>query len=468
MSKKTAKVARGVGDIVAAIQAHLAEVSPGREAPKGASETDLAELAAAAGAPLNEDLLAFFRASDGVELPGEVPGLPSLCSAREAIEETKKVREVANAPALVVLAHQDFESSVPAVSLDGDLVGQAAPWDSVEGHFDELDAQPLAAYLASYLKTLEGALPTPKQLAAAVSRVAKDGRAGNPVDSHFERAAQPHVLLRAVLEGAADAPKWVVTRFQTHALDRALRRYSNELPVELVVSMAGKLVFAGTTTLLEGYSPLADTLLAHEYLRDPEVTARIASTFEGPAKDGWLLMQRRMGLVPVSAISDELRARLAASPRNYNVSTPKDGAVVQSTAAGIAGLEPYFESRERIVEALRSAPPAAATSVEVAALVLGDAPSVERLVAVANASLAHVGQLDDELWHALPIDTLVAAAGQVAEGDWLAWVCVGHPKATPETLLPLAPVLVMPSDPDELTKLPPELVEAMRACQPQA
>jgi hypothetical protein len=29
-------------------------------------------------------------------------------------------------------------------------------------------------------------------------------------------------------------------------------------------------------------------------------------------------------------------------------------------------------------------------------------------------------------------------------------------------------VLVMPSDPDELTKLPPELVEAMRACQPQA
>jgi hypothetical protein len=349
------------------------------------------------------------------------------------------------------------------VLLTGENADRVVEWESVEGHTEEDDARPLAKYLAAYLKTLETALPTPRKLAAAVERIAKDGRAGRPVHEHFERAARPEVLLRAVLEQAPDAPSWIVEQYKDHALDRPLRRHGKALPRELLMATLSKMRFAGTTTILEGYLPLVDALLAYAYVWDPESMVRLAEQLEGPAKDGWLLMRRRMGLVDVDAIPDELRARLAASPRNYRVLTPVNGQVTEGTAAGVDGLLPYFASRDDVVAALKKAPPSAATSPEVALLVLGDAPTVDRIVDVANASYEHVGILDDIVWHQLPFASLVAAAKRVKEGDWLAWVCLTHPGATPAGLDELTDVFKMPADPEDLARLPPSIAKAVAA-----
>lgn len=461
MAKKNS-TAVTASELASAIHAYLVEAAPGHVPSPPALASDLDALADAAGAPLTPEVRAFFLAADGIALPVEVPDLPTLLTVREAIEETRKARE-AGAPPLVVLTYQDYESAVPAVLLTGENADHVVDWESVEGHTEEDDARPLAKYLASYLKTLERALPTPKKLAAAVARIAKEARAGNPVHEQFERFAHPAKLLQAVLEHAPDATSWIVERYKDHALDHPLRRYGKALPRELLMATLSKLRFAGTTTILEGYLPLIDAILAYAYVWDPETMVRLAEQLEGPAKDGWLLMRRRMGLVGVDAIPEELRVRLAASPRNYRVLTPVNGTITEATAAGIDGLLPYFASRDDVIAALKKAPARAATSPEVALLVLGDAPTVDRIVEVANASFEHVGVLDDVVWHRLPFASLVAAAKGVGGGDWLAWVCLGHPGATPDALNELTDVFAMPADPDDLARLPPSIAKAVQA-----
>lgn len=307
-------------------------------------------------------------------------------------------------------------------------------------------------------------------LAIASGLVAASSQWASPATAppQFEKFSQPAVILKAVLEREADAPSWIATEYKRSALDYPLRAHVGRLPLELVIATVGKLAFAGTVTLLDGYSPLAEVLLAYSYLRDPEATLREAEKLEGSAKDGWLLMRRRMGLVPVSAISPELRARLAGSPRMYRVLTPVDGKVVESPASGLAALEPYFESREELLAAVRAAPAAAATTGDMVDIMLGDTPTVARVTELAAAvgAAASYGDVPDVTWHRVPLEVLVAAAPKIANrwcADWLGWICVSHPEATPERLDPLVDVLDMPGVPALLERLSVSAAEAIKA-----
>ena len=174
MSSKK-KPAASIPEIVAGIHAHLRETVSGYVAPDPARAEDLAALEQA-GAALPAELLEFYRASDGISLPVEIPELASLLTASEALEETRRANEHADSVApIVVLEHQDFESDVHAVVVSGELRGMIVRWESVEASFDEDDAEPFAKFLAGYLKTLVANLPTPKSIQAAVARIAKAG-----------------------------------------------------------------------------------------------------------------------------------------------------------------------------------------------------------------------------------------------------------------------------------------------------
>lgn len=466
-SKKMASIP----ETVAAIHAHLSEAVPGYAAPAPAPAEALAALEEHAGA-LPSELLELYRVSDGIELPVEVPELASLLGAAAALEETQRAKEhTDNEVEVIVLGHQDFESDVVAVSTSGETRGQIVRWESVEAYFDEDYAEPFATFLKEYAKTLMDALPTPKSIAAAVARVAKIGRAGESLTDQFEKFSQPATILRAVLEREPDAPRWIATRYNDVALDRPLRMHVDDLPLELVISTAGKLAFAGTTTLLEGHASLADLLLAAAYIRDPEATLREAEKLEGSAKDGWLLMRRRMGLVPASAISPELRARLIASPRKYRVVTPIDGRLVQSPASGLEALEPYFESREELLEAARKAPAAAATTGDMVEIMLGDAPTAARITALFEAigSSASYGDVPDEIWNRVPVNVLIEAAHKIEEpwcADYFGWVCVAHPRSTPEQLEVLVGQLQMPSDEALFERLSASAASTIKAKPP--
>jgi len=457
------KKSASIGESVAAIHAHLTEVFPHHKTPAPASAEDLEQLANAAGAPLTDELIEFYGAADGIELPEPVPELQSLLSAREARDETLKAREPAETPALVVLEHQDYESSIRAVALSGDSEGKLTRWDSVEAHFDDYDDTTVAKHLAAYLKTLQESVPTPKQLKVAVARVVKAGRAKDirGINTLFERSGRPARLLRAVLESEPEATTWINTEYNDNVLDRPLRAHSDELPIALLVEVASKLPFAGTVTLLAGTSPLTHHLLALAYLRNPEETTAAAAALSGTAKDCWLLLQRRMGTIPASAISDELRKRLAASPRKYQVYTPQGGRLVGSSVEGLGGLDPYFDSRQDVIAAIRKAPLSSCSGGEIVAIHLADATTAAHVAAIADAAWNEAAGVDDAVWHQVPFRMLVDAAKQTSTGDWLAWVSVSHPDASPAVLEELAAVMKPPDDAQELKRLPPNLAAAI-------
>lgn len=463
-----AKKAKPISETVAAIHAHLSEVFADYRPPAPASADELQLLADAAGGLLPDELVELYRAGDGINLPEPVPELASLLSARDAREETERARADHGGVKLVILEHQDFESAVRAVALEGELAGRVARWESVEGHFEDYDETSVPDFLASYLTALQEALPTPKQLKAAIARVAKAGRAGDlrGVNSQFERSGRPGHLLRALLDAEPDAPNWISPEYGSHVLDVPLRTHSDDVAIPRLMAVVSRLRFAGTVTLLDGMSPLMHTLMATAYLRDPDATASAAASLTGIAKDSWLLLQRRIGTIPVSAVSEDLRARLVATPRKYQVYTPRDGRLEESSCEGVAGLEPYFESREAVISALRRAPVSSCARPEIIALHLEDASTPARVAAIYDAAVDNVAGEPDALWHRVAFRTLVDAAKIAKHGNALAWLCVGHPDAAPGDLEELAPVMQPPDDPADLARLPVGLAAAIAAKMP--